>query len=174
MQTTLSCEIICGWYFSALATSWNLVQCYRSRVILEEMLYRQRCNMLHVSWTDLWICDESHSWRKNRLPRKGFMSKEKCVHPSSEEELWNTRTWREIFSNRQLVIPSDLPVVWGGFFWSFSHLPWASAHQIASFMEAVWLHAFTLAPDHKVPSIAQAAFSPKMCTLEAISGVEDF
>lgn len=56
------------------------------------MLYRQWCNVLHVSWTDLWI------WMKNKLPRNSLISKVKCVHPLSEEELWNTRTWCEIFS----------------------------------------------------------------------------
>lgn len=125
------------------------------------MLYRQiQCARCELNRSlNLWCIS---LLKEEQIAKKQQNSKSKCGLSISEEELWNTRTWREIFSKLLLVIPSDLPVVWGGFFWSFSHLPWASAHQIASFMEAVWLHAFTLAPDHKVPSIAQAAFSPKM------------
>lgn len=102
--------------------------------------------MHHVSWTDLWICDESHYWRKNRLPRDGFISKAKCVHPISEEELWNTRTWCEIFSK----LPAGYPKwpsrclgmgFFGHFHTSHGHLHIKSLHlwRLCDFMHSLWL-----------------------------------
>lgn len=98
-------------------------------------------------------CQETTCYLKQKVcilyPRKSFGTEESDVKYSA---------------SCQVFIPNDLPVFCVGFFFgSFSHLSWASAHQIASFLEPAWLYAFTLALNYKVPSLAQAAFSAKMC-----------
>lgn len=91
-----------------------------SRVILEEvprfdMLYRQWCNVLHVSWTDLWICDQSHSWRKN-------------FRASFRKQNVSSFIWGRALEHKNLTwnfqqLPAGYPkwpsVVWGGFFGHF-------------------------------------------------------